>query len=150
MGAESVGLREMVMTMSRLANTVNRKMNKKTTKNIFCRCGFCVSPKRTNSATLLGGLRKPIQQVISSWACITYKEYRMILVNHESIGIWLSQNKNSAVTVTVEHILGNLPQFSFQVFLTFFHDASHFFKHSELVTCNNIWCYNLPGQHLML
>ena len=29
MGAESVGLREMVMTMSRLATMVNRKMNRK-------------------------------------------------------------------------------------------------------------------------
>ena len=67
----------------------------------------------------------------------------MILVNHNSIVIRLSQNENSAATVTVVHILGNLPQFSFQVFLTFFHDAFHFFKHSELVTCN-ILCYSLP------
>ena len=51
MGAESVGLREMVMTMSSLASTVNRKMGK-TIKSIFCKCGFCVSPRRTNLVTL--------------------------------------------------------------------------------------------------
>ena len=67
MGAESVGLREMVMTMSRLANTVNRKMSKKTMKSIFCKCGFYVSPKRTNSVTLLGGVRTFIQQVTPSY-----------------------------------------------------------------------------------
>ena len=54
MGAPSVGLREMVMTMNRLASKVNRKMDKKTMKSIFRKCGFCVSPKRTNSVTLLG------------------------------------------------------------------------------------------------
>ena len=53
MGAESVGLREMVTIMSRLASMVNRKkMNKKTMKSIFYKCGFCVNPKRTNSVTL--------------------------------------------------------------------------------------------------
>jgi hypothetical protein len=56
MGADNTGLREMVMTMSRLASTVNRKMSKKTKKSIFCKCGFCVSPKRINSVTLLGGM----------------------------------------------------------------------------------------------
>ena len=60
MGAESVGLREMVMTMSKLARTVNRKMNKNTMKSIFCKSGFCVSPKRTNSVTLFGGIRTSI------------------------------------------------------------------------------------------
>ena len=67
MGAESVGLRAMVMTMSRLASTVKRKMNRKTMKSIFCTCGFCVSPRRTNSVTLLEGLKTSIQQVTASW-----------------------------------------------------------------------------------
>ena len=71
MGAESVGLREIVMTMSRLASTVKMKMNRKTMKSIFCMCGFCVSPRRTNSVTLLGGLRTSIQQVTASWG-LTY------------------------------------------------------------------------------
>ena len=61
MGAESVGLRVMVMTTSRLASTVKRKMNRKAMKSIFCTCGFCVSPRRTNSVTLLGSLRTSIQ-----------------------------------------------------------------------------------------
>ena len=60
MGDESVGLREMVITMYRLAIKVKRKMIKKIMKSIFCKCGFCVSPKRTNSVALLGGVRKPI------------------------------------------------------------------------------------------
>ena len=60
MEAESMGLREMVMMMKRLAKTVNRKMNRKATKSIFCKCGFCVSPRRTNSVTLLGSLKKSI------------------------------------------------------------------------------------------
>ena len=60
MGVESVGLRETVMTMKRLARTVNRKMNRKTMKSTFCKCGFCVSPRRTNSVTLLGSLKKSI------------------------------------------------------------------------------------------
>ena len=63
MGVESVGLREMVMTMSRLASTVNRKTSKRTTKSIFCKCGFCVSPKRTNSVTLLGGIQRFIWEL---------------------------------------------------------------------------------------
>ena len=61
MGAESVGLRETVVTMSRLASTVKRKMNRKTMKRLFCTSGFCVSPRRTNSVTLWGGLRTSIQ-----------------------------------------------------------------------------------------
>ena len=60
MGAERVGLREMVMTMKRLAKTMNRKMNSKAMKGILCKCGFCVSPRRTNSVTLLGRLKKSI------------------------------------------------------------------------------------------
>ena len=60
MGAESVGLREMVMTMSKLPCTVNRRMNRKIMKSIFCTCGFCVSPRRTNSVTLLGSVRTSI------------------------------------------------------------------------------------------
>ena len=67
MRAESVGLREMVVIINRLASMVNWKMNKKTMKSILYKCGFCVSPKRTNSVTLLGGLRTSIQQVIPSW-----------------------------------------------------------------------------------
>ena len=63
MEAESMGLREMVMTMSRLASTVNRKTSKRTTKSIFCKCGFCVSPKRTNSVTLLGGIQRFIWEL---------------------------------------------------------------------------------------
>ena len=66
MEAESVGLREMVMIMTRLASTVNRKMNKKTTKSIFFKCGFCVSPKRTNSVTLLEAMRF-IYELPPSW-----------------------------------------------------------------------------------
>ena len=60
MRAESVGLREMVVIINRLASMVNWKMNKKTMKSILCKCGFCVSPKRTNSATLLGGIETSI------------------------------------------------------------------------------------------
>ena len=60
-GAESAGLREVVMTMSRLASTVNKKMNRKTMTSIFCRCWFCVSPKRTNSVMLLGGMSRSLQ-----------------------------------------------------------------------------------------
>ena len=62
MGAESVGLREMMITMKRFASKVNRKMNKKTMKSIFFKCGFCVSPKRTNSVTFLGDMVRDIQQ----------------------------------------------------------------------------------------
>ena len=60
-GGESVGLREMVMTINRLASTVNRNMNNKTMKRIFCNYGFCVSPKRKISVTLLGGLGRSFQ-----------------------------------------------------------------------------------------
>ena len=35
MGAESVGLREMVMTISKLARTVNRKKKKKDNEEYF-------------------------------------------------------------------------------------------------------------------
>ena len=55
-----MGLREMVMTISKLASTVNKKMNRKTMKSIFCKCGFRVSPRRTNSVTLLGSVRTSI------------------------------------------------------------------------------------------
>ena len=71
-GSKSVGLREMVMTMSVLASKVNRKINKKTMKSIFCKCGFCVNPKRINLVTFLGdifGIHSPRN---------TFKEYRMI------------------------------------------------------------------------
>jgi len=73
MGTESVGLREMVMTMSRWDRTVDlkKKMNRKTMKSIFCKCGFCVSPRRTNSVTFLERLRPSIHQVIASWG-LTY------------------------------------------------------------------------------
>ena len=54
MGAKSVGLREIVMTMNRLASKATRKMDKKAMKGIFRKCGTCLSPKRTNSVTLLG------------------------------------------------------------------------------------------------
>ena len=60
MGTESVGLREMVMTMSRLVSTVNRNMGKRTTKSIFCSCRFCVNPKRRNLVMLLGDVRSSI------------------------------------------------------------------------------------------
>ena len=59
-GSGQLGLREMVVTMKRLAKTVNRKMNRKTTRNTFCRCGSRVSPRRTKAVTLLGSLRKCI------------------------------------------------------------------------------------------
>ena len=57
---ESVELSEMVMAMSRLDITVNRKMNKKTMKSILCRRVFCVSLKRTNSVIFLGGTETSI------------------------------------------------------------------------------------------
>ena len=60
MGVDSVGLREMVVMMKRLVKTVNRKMNRKTTKGTFCRCGSRVSPRRTKAVTLLGSLNKCI------------------------------------------------------------------------------------------
>ena len=63
MEAESVGLREMVMTVSRLATMVNRKMSRKIIKSIFCKCGFCVSPERTNSVTLLGDMKRSILEL---------------------------------------------------------------------------------------
>ena len=75
MGAESVGLREMVMTMNRLASTVNTKMNKKTTKSIFCKGGFYVSPKRTNSVTLLGAMRF-IYELPPSWGLNCLQRYK--------------------------------------------------------------------------
>ena len=40
MRAESVGLREMVVIINRLASMVNWKMNKKTMKSILYKCGF--------------------------------------------------------------------------------------------------------------
>ena len=63
MRAESVGLREMVVIINRLASMVNWKMNKKTMKSILYKCGFCVSPKRTNSVTLLGGIQRFIWEL---------------------------------------------------------------------------------------
>ena len=82
MGAERVGLRETVMTMSRLDRTVNKKMDRKTMKSIFCKCGFYVSPRRTNAVTLWGGLRTALQQGTASWG-LTYlqrnkKSYSLI------------------------------------------------------------------------
>ena len=63
MEAESVGLREMVMTVSRLATMVNKKMSRKIIKSIFCKCGFRVSPERTNSVTLLGDMKRSILEL---------------------------------------------------------------------------------------
>lgn len=55
-GVERVGLKEMVRIMSRLVNTVNRKINKKIMNSIFCKRGFCVRFRRINLVILLGGL----------------------------------------------------------------------------------------------
>ena len=86
MGAKSVGLREMVMTMNRLASKVNRKMNKKTMESIFRKCGFCVNPKRMNSVTLLGGMRRSIQlRTTFQVSELSTMEERMIPINQKGI-----------------------------------------------------------------
>ena len=117
-----MGLKEMVMTMSRLATTVDRKTNKKTMKSIFFKCGFCVSPKRTNSVTLLGGLRTSIQQVTPSWG-LNY--LRRNDVGYLSImkDVWSEfLRTKTAVTVTMEHILGILAPLLVSRDSYFFHD----------------------------
>ena len=109
MGAERVRLKEMVMTMSRLANTVNRKTNKQTMNSIFCRCGFCVRPKRTNSVTLLGGLWSSIQEITPSQDLHSLQKHkgRLLILRALLFDVHITA---IGLSVTVEHILCILTQ----------------------------------------
>lgn len=85
MGAENVGLREMVMTMSRLASAVNRNMGKRTTKYFLQLWILCKSQEKKFSHVVgrCEGLHLGSNMFLGPE--LSTKESRIVPINHYSM-----------------------------------------------------------------